>query len=157
MVVCYNFELLHCTFARFCLCAYFDKFSFEIFINGPSGCDNMDAWKTKRHFCSFTKGITVMIQFSTQGGFLLLVTQGGRGGGGHLFKTGHLFGTGCLFLFWETNKCSKQNFNIYFKRNNNRNCNSKQIYSECSLNLREFESISKPIALTVSLLHQYLK
>lgn len=42
-VVCCNYELLHCTFARFCLCAYFDKFSFEIFINGPSGCDNMDA------------------------------------------------------------------------------------------------------------------
>ena len=31
------------TFARFCLWAYFDKFNLAIFINGPSGCDNIDA------------------------------------------------------------------------------------------------------------------
>ena len=139
MVVCYNFVLLDCTFARFCLCAYFDKFSFEIFINGPSGCDNMDAWKTKRHFCSFTiKGITVMIQFSTQGGYLLLVTQGGPRGG-HLFETGRLFGTGCLFLFCQTNKCSKKTFNIYLKRNNNRDCNSNKYTVNVHFNnVREF-------------------
>lgn len=99
MVVCYNFELLHCTFARFCLCAYFDKFSFEIFINGPSGCDNMDAWKTKRHFCSFTKGIIVMIQFSTQGGYLLLVTQGGPGGGGTYSRQDAYLGHGAYFFY----------------------------------------------------------
>ena len=141
MVVCYNFVLLHCTFARFCLCAYFDKFSFEIFINGPSGCDNMDAWKTKRHFCSFTiKGITVMIQFSTQGGYLLLVTQGGPRGG-HLFETGRLFGCRVLvsFLSNKQNKCSKKTFNIYLKSNNNRDCNSNKYTVNVHFNnVREF-------------------
>ena len=40
-----------------------------------------------------------------------------------LLETGSLFTTGCLFLFWETTECSKQNFNIYWQRNDNSNCN----------------------------------
>lgn len=44
------FFVFNSTFARFCLCAYLDKFSFAIFINGPSGCDNMDAWNKKEKF-----------------------------------------------------------------------------------------------------------
>ena len=79
-----------------------------------------------------------MIQFSTQGGYLLLVTQGGPRGG-HLFETGCLFGTGCLFLFCQTNKCSKKTFNIYLKRNNNRDCNSNKYTVNVHFNnVREF-------------------
>ena len=43
-----------------------------------------------------------------------------------LLETGSLFRTGRLFLFWETTECSKQNFNIYWQRNNNSNCNSNK-------------------------------
>ena len=48
-----------------------------------------------------------------------------------LIKGGRLFGTGRLFLFWETTKCSKENFNVFWKRNNNRSCNNnKYVYLE---------------------------
>lgn len=40
-----------------------------------------------------------MIQFSTQGGFLLLVTQGGRGGGGTYSRQGTYLGQGAYFFF----------------------------------------------------------
>ena len=35
-------------------------------------------------------------------------------------------GQGAYFPFWETAESSRQNYNIYVKRSNNRNCNSNK-------------------------------
>ena len=40
-----------------------------------------------------------MIQFSTQGGYLLLVTQGGPRGGGTYLRQGVYLGQGACFFF----------------------------------------------------------
>ena len=61
---------------------------------------------------------TAMIRFSARGAYLLWYLKGR-----------HLFGTGRSFLFLRNNRMLKNKTYNYFKRVNNRNCNSNK-YTE---------------------------
>ena len=48
------------------------------------------------------------------------------GGGGTYSRQGTYLGQGVCFFFDKQTKCSKQNFNIYLKGNNNKDCNMRE-------------------------------
>ena len=52
---------------------------------------------------------------------------------------GHLFEKGRFFLFWETTECSKQNFNIFWKRNNKRSFSNNKYTVNVQLTWGNFD------------------